>query len=147
MRRDRIVPLASYPHTYYRIRLIADEERITTELWRSWTFGSIGELGYALELLLGAVTVVMGCVGVLLCLMGGNGSLETAFNGREYIAASEDRLLSETAPSGKGGQVTIRIEPEYSRLFRRHRCVVTIREALGDAPEKDREVWYADNDG
>jgi hypothetical protein len=119
---------------------------MTSELWRGWAFVDLGELGYALELLLGATTVVMGCIGVLLCTMGANGSLETAFIKQGCSASSEDSPLSAAAPSGKGGQVTIRIEPEYSRLFRRHRCVVTIREALGDAPEKDREVWYADND-
>jgi hypothetical protein len=120
---------------------------MATELWRGWAFGGLGELGDVLELLLGATTVVMGCIGVLLCLMGTNGSLETAFIEREYSPASEDRPLSETAPSGMDGQVTIRLEAEYFRFFRRHRCVVTIREALEDAREKDREVWYADDDG
>jgi hypothetical protein len=115
---------------------------MTTELWRGWAFGGLGELGYALELLLGAITVVMGCIGLFLCLTGVNGSFETAFIGREeYNAASENRPLSERAPSGKGGQVTIRLVPGYFRLFRRHRCVVTIRGALEDACDADREVW------
>ena len=120
---------------------------MTTELWRGWVFGGLGELGYALELLLGAITVVMGCIGVFLCLAGANGSFETAFIGREYNAASENRPLSERALSGEGGQVTIRLEPVYLRLFRRHRCVVTIQGTLEDACDADREVWYAKGDG
>jgi hypothetical protein len=113
---------------------------MTTELWRGWAFGSFGELGFALELLLGAITAVMGCFSVLLSFMGANGSLETAFIEREYSAASEDRRLSETAPSSQSGQVTTRLEAEYLRLFRRHRCVVTVREAMEDAYETDQEV-------
>jgi hypothetical protein len=120
---------------------------VTTELWRGWAFGALGELGYALELLLGAATVVMGCIGVLWCLTGAKGSFETAFNEQEYSRASEDRHLSETGRSGKGGQVTIRLESGYLRLFRRHRCVVTVRGAVEDACDKDREVWYAKGDG
>jgi hypothetical protein len=119
---------------------------MTTELWRGWALCGIGEVGHALELLLGAITVVMGCIGVLLSLMDKNGILETAFN-EECSAASEDRPLSETAASGKGGQVTIRLEePGYFR-FRRRRCVVTISEALEDACEAVREVWYSEDDG
>jgi hypothetical protein len=120
---------------------------MTTELWRGWALGGIGELGYALELLLGAITAVMGCIGVLLCLMGVNGSFETASIGREYSAATEDRPLGESGPSGESGQVTVRLEPGYFPLFRKHRCVVTIREAFEDACETDREVWYAKSDG
>jgi hypothetical protein len=121
---------------------------MTTELWRGWPLGGLGEVGYALELLLGAITVVMGCIGVLLCLMGKNGILETAFNEREYSVASEDLPLSETAASRKSEQVTIRLEePRYFHLFRRRRCVVTIREALEDACVAVREVWYAKDDG
>jgi hypothetical protein len=110
---------------------------MTTELGRGGVFGGLGGLGYVIELLVGATTVVLGCIGVLLCTLGRNGSLESAFIEREY-SASEDRPLS--------GQVTIRLEPEYFRLFRRHRCVVTIRGAPEDAREKDREAW-ADDDG
>ena len=117
---------------------------MTTELWRHWTVGGVGELGYALELLLGAITVVIGCVGVVLCLMGANGNPETAFIERGCGAADEDRPLNETAPSG---QVTIRLESGFSRIFRRQRCVVTIREAVKGASETDHEVWYAKDRG
>ena len=113
---------------------------MTTELWRGWAFGGLGELGYALELLLGAITALMGCICVLLSLMGANGSLETAFIERGYSAANENRRLSETAPSSQSRQVTIRLEPGYVRLFRRRRCVVTVREAIEDACETDSEV-------
>ncbi len=119
---------------------------MTTELWRGWAFGGLGELGYAFELLLGAATVVMGCIGVLRCLVGANGSVETAFIEREHGALREDHPISKTAPSCNGGQVTIRLEPGHSRSFRRHRFVVTIREALEDVGEKDREIWYAGDD-
>ena len=120
---------------------------MTTELWRGWAFGGLGELGYALELFLGAATVLMGCVGVLQCVTGANGSFETAFIEREYGVLSANHPNGETAPSCKGGQVTIRLEPGHSRFFRRHRCVVTIREAVEDVCEKDRGIWYADDDG
>jgi hypothetical protein len=114
---------------------------MTTELWRGWAFGGLVELGYALELLLGAITVLMGCIGVFLCLAGANGSFENALIGREYNAKSENRPIIEMAPSLKAGQVTIRLEPGYFRLFRRHRCVVTIRGALEEAGDSDQEVW------
>jgi len=70
---------------------------MTTELLRGWAFGGLGELGYALELLFGAFTVVMGCIGVLLCLLGMTGSLETSFIEGSYKAPSEDYRLSDTA--------------------------------------------------
>src|SRR5215469_15543576 len=118
---------------------------MTTELWRGWTFAGIGELGYAFELLLGATTVVLGCIGVLQCLIDANGSFETAFIEGEHGVVSEDHPIGKTAPSGQGGQVTIRLEPECSGFFRRQRCVVTIQEALEDIREKARETWYADD--
>jgi hypothetical protein len=120
---------------------------MSTELWQGWTFDSLGELGYAFELLLGAITLVMGSIGVFLCLIGAHGSFETAFIGPEHGAPGEDRPLSETVPCGEGGQVTIRLEPRRFRLFRRQRCVVTIQRALENACDKDREVWYAKGDG
>jgi|SRR5215831_12259787 len=117
---------------------------MTTELWRHWIFGGIGDLGYALELLLGAIVVVLGGVGVFLCLIGAIGSPETAFIEQGRGAADEDHPWSETASSG---QVTIRLEPVLFRLFRRHRCIVTTRETLDGASESDREVWYAKDPG
>ena len=116
---------------------------MTTELWRGWPFGGLGELLYAFELLLGASTALMSFIGVLLCLMGANGI--AALNERDRSSASEGRPLIESASIGEDAQVTIRLEQESFRLFRRHRCVVTIREPLADATEKDREVWYAED--
>jgi len=136
---------ASFPHTYDRIRFIAEEERMTTELWKGWAFDGLGELAYAFELLLAAITVVTSCIGVLLCLMGAKESVGASFIERECNSPSEDRLKSKAVPSGDDAQVTIRLEPGYLRLFRRHRYVVTIRE--GPATGKDREVWSAKDNG
>jgi hypothetical protein len=120
---------------------------MTTELWRGWAFSSLGELGYALELLLAATTVLMGCIGALRCLIGPNGGFETAFIEREHGVVSEDHPIGKTAASGRNGQVTIRLEPGYSRFFRRHRFIVTIREAPEDVRERERATWYTDDGG
>ncbi len=116
---------------------------MTTELWKA--FSGLAELGYAVELLLAAITVVMGCIGVLLCLLGTNERLETAFIEREYTAPGDDQTFK--IPSNPGGAVTVRIEPGYLRFFRKRLCVVTIRKGLDDACDIDREVWYAKEDG
>jgi hypothetical protein len=50
---------------------------MTTEQWQGWTLGCLGNLGYALEIFLGAFTLTMG-------------------------AASEERPISETNSSGEG---------------------------------------------
>ena len=136
---------ASYRHTYYRVRLIAEEERMTTELWRGGVLEGLGELGYAVALLTCAITAVMGCIGVLLCTIGANGMLATDFIERECPTSNDDQP-SGTA-SSQGGPVTVRIEPGYSRFFRRRLCVVTIRKGLEDVTEVDRESWYAKDDG
>lgn len=114
-------------HRCYQVRLIAEEERMTTELWRSWSIGGIAEFACALELLLGVITAVIAGIGVLLCLMGADRTLATGFAERECCATDEDRLLSATSPAGESGQMAIRLEPRWSRLFRRHGFVVTIR--------------------
>jgi hypothetical protein len=102
---------------------------MTTEFWIGTAFRGLGELGCALELLLGTVAAVAGCVGVLLCLKGMDGRPETAFVDREYSRADEDRTMSVTTRPGKAEYVTIRLEPKCFRLFRRSRCIVTIRRA------------------
>ena len=100
---------------------------MTAELWRSWSFGGIAALGYALELLLGAVTAVIACAGVVLCLMGADETLATGFVDRECSATDDDRLLHAASPAGEAAQMAIRLEPRWFRLFRRHGFVVTIR--------------------
>ncbi len=116
---------------------------MTTELWKA--FSGLAELGYAIELLLAAITALMGCIGVLLCLMGANGRLGTAFIEREYFASNDDQSL--TAPSNHGGAITVRIEPGYFRFSRKRLCVVTIRKGVDPASEIDREVWSTKVDG
>jgi hypothetical protein len=135
---------ASYPHTYDRVRLIAVEERMTTELWRGLPFGGLGELVYAFELLLGASTALISFIGVLLCLTGANGRVP--LDEQQLNSASENHPSIESVPFGEDAQVTIRLEPVSFQLFRRHRCVVTIREPLAGAADKNREVWYAEGD-
>lgn len=118
---------------------------MTSELWSRWSLAGLGELSYALELLLGAIAAAMGCVGVVLCLFGRNGRTETVFVDR--VDSRPNDHLRETVISERSGQVTIRLEPEHHCLFRRRRWVVTIREAMKDAGEADQEVWYARDDG
>ena len=112
---------------------------MTTELWRGLPFGGLGELGYALEFLMGAITFVMGCIGIFLCVLGTTRNCGTPLIEWQDSEASEDCPFGETAPSGGGSHVTIRLEPDSAGLFSGMRCVVTIRESLEDACEKARE--------
>jgi hypothetical protein len=108
--------------------IIPEEERMTPELWIGWGFSGLGALCFALEILVTSSTVIMGGIGVVLCLMGRIKFAETSI---------------EPTPFGCAGQVTIRLEFTHFRLFRKHRCVVTLRESADDSKETERETWYA----
>jgi F420-0:gamma-glutamyl ligase-like protein len=101
---------------------------MTPELWRGLGFSGLGVLCFALELLVASSTVVIGGIGVVLCLMGRTRFAETSI---------------EPTPSGCAGQVTIRLELAHLRLFRKHRCVVTLRESADNSAQAERETWYA----
>lgn len=43
-------------------------------------------------------------------------------------------------------EVTIRLEQGLTRILRRHRCIVTIRDRMGGSRKTGQEVWYARDD-
>jgi hypothetical protein len=118
-----------------------------TELWKYWTFGSIGGFASALELLVGAVNVAIGCVAVLACLMGADGSLGTAFIERRSGRSDDDCISNEVALIDQNGQIAIRIESGRFRLFHRCRCVVTVREEAENAFEIAPGSWPVKDGG
>lgn len=118
-----------------------------TELWTHWASCGLGGFACALELLVGAVNVAIGCAAVLACLMGANGSLGTAFIEQRRGRPEDDCILSEVALIDQNGQIAIRIESGRFRLFRRRRCVITLRNEAIDAFEIDSGVWSGKDEG
>ena len=89
-----------------------------------------GEIGYILELLLGAGTIVMGTIGVLR-VNGSKSSID------RKPALEEDAWERDI-------EVRIRIEAGLLGRLHRHQCIVTLHRPSGGAEDMGRrEVWYA----
>lgn len=115
---------------------------MTAELFTGRVLSILGELGYALELLLGVIGVVLGSIGVVRCVQCEKRGFEIPLVEPEYSVLHEDGTSGISIRSGQTGEVTIRLEPGISRFLRRRRCVVTIRGALDGACKADRTEWY-----
>ena len=102
----------------------------------------LGELGYSLELLLGAATAVLGAIGVFRCFGRKAGNVDAAPINEQYKLSNDDRRASVRNP-WEPAEVTVRLENGFLRSLHRHRCVVTIHEPPGSAEKTEREAWYA----
>ena len=105
--------------------------------------GSLGGLVCLFEILLGLATAVLGAIGVLICF-GRNALCPGTAPIREKcrLVGDERQAQAEELPE-RNADITIRLERRYFWPLRRHRCIVTIRAAFGDAQNTGQEVWLA----
>ena len=115
---------------------------MTAELFTGGALRILGELGYALELLLGVIGVVLGSIGVFRCVQCEMRGFDPPLVEPKCSVMHEAPPSGKDIRSGQAGEVTIRLEPGFSRFLRKRRCVVTIRGTLDDACKADREEWY-----
>lgn len=106
----------------------------------------LGQIGYLVEILLAAATVVLGAIGTLRFFdrnrrHPGRARIEEHCDPSNARRQARDEDLPE-----RDVEVTIRLEEVFFPIPHRHQCIVTIHLPSGGVQDTGREAWYARDD-